>query len=85
MASINPNIQKYAPDEIIISLFNINTNHVLIITNPYHPGWKAYVDGLERKIFPVNHAFWGVKVNTNDKKIIFRYEPNYKKGILSLR
>ena len=48
-------------------------------------GWKAYVDGEERKIFPVDHAFWGIEVFINDHEILFSYEPNYKHGLLTFR
>lgn len=35
---------------------------LLIISNPYYSGWKAYIDGVETNIIPTNYLFMGIIV-----------------------
>ena len=37
-------------------------NGFVVISDTYYPTWKAYVDGVETKIYLTNHAFRGVVV-----------------------
>ena len=78
-------ISKYSPDEISINLLDLDGKGILIVTNSYHPSWKAYVNGEKREIFPVNHAFWGIELDKGDQELILNYEPNYNKGLISFR
>lgn len=57
---------------------------VLVLTDAYFPGWKAYVDGVEAPIFPVYYAFRGVVVSAGGHTVEFKYEPASFTGGLTL-
>jgi hypothetical protein len=40
-----------------------------------HTGWKAYIDGVETKIYRANHGFRGIVVPEGNHKIEFTYLP----------
>jgi len=48
---------------------------LLILTDAYYEGWKAYIDGIEAEIFPANVAFRGVFVPHGSHEITFKYHP----------
>lgn len=48
---------------------------LLVLTDAWYPGWKAYVDGQERPIHRVDHVFRGVVVRPGDRRVVFEYHP----------
>jgi hypothetical protein len=50
---------------------------VLVVTNNYSPYWKARVDGVEARLFPVDHTFQGVLVGQGVHRVMLSYEPPY--------
>ncbi len=42
----------------------------------YYPGWKAYIDGKETKIYMVNGLIQGIKVPSGEHSIKFVYIPS---------
>ncbi len=77
-------ITKYTPDQISLNL-NVKGNGILIITNSFHNSWKAYSENREKRIFKINHAFWGLEVDESDKNIEFKYQPKYLKNNFMIR
>ena len=70
-------IIKYSPDQINLNL-DVMGKGIMIVSNAFHNSWKAYsVNNEEIKIFKINHAFWGIEVDSSYKNIYFRYEPEY--------
>jgi len=67
-------IKKYTSSEIIIHTENDNSGF-LILTDQYYPGWKAYIDGKETKIYMVNGLVRGIVILPGKHNIVFRYEP----------
>lgn len=47
----------------------------LITTETYYPGWKAYIDGFETKIFQTDLAFRGIEIPAGKHKVEFVYQP----------
>jgi hypothetical protein len=39
------------------------------------PGWSVWVEGRERPVLTVNHAFRGVVVQDGESQLVFRYRP----------
>jgi hypothetical protein len=48
---------------------------MLFVSDTYYPGWKAYLDGKETKIFKADFAFRGVEVPKGVHEIKFLYQP----------
>ncbi len=63
-------------DEQILVKTKSNKKHFLFFGTTYLPGWKAFVDGMETKIYKTNYGFQGIVVPEGVHKIEFRYQPN---------
>ncbi|MBN1955429.1 MAG: YfhO family protein [Anaerolineae bacterium] len=48
---------------------------LLVLTDPYYPGWQAFVDGQEVPILRVNHSLRGVFVPAGTHQVLFCYRP----------
>ena len=48
---------------------------VFVLTDAFVPGWKAFVNGSAKPIFPVDVAFRGVSVPPGRSEVDFRYVP----------
>jgi len=48
---------------------------VIVLTDAYYPGWRAFVDGEETGIFPADVAFRAVKAPAGRHIIEFIYQP----------
>lgn len=54
----------------------------LVLTDHYWPGWKARVDGIEKKIDRANYLYRGVWLKRGKHKVTFTYEPmSFKIGL----
>jgi hypothetical protein len=82
------NLEKQAGDpgkkEVSLSMPDPNTYvvktsspvaGVLVLTDNYYPGWKAYVDGIETKILKVDITFKGVFLGAGSHEVRFKYSP----------
>ncbi len=47
----------------------------LYLSDTYYPGWRAYVDGKETKIYRANLAFRAVEVPKGRHTVVFKYVP----------
>jgi hypothetical protein len=55
---------------------------ILVLTDSYYPGWKAYVNDKEVKIYRANLLFRAVSLPAGDHVVRFRYEPaSFKIGL----
>ena len=48
---------------------------ILVAGESYYPGWKAYVDGAERKILKANYALRALPIEAGEHEVLFSYEP----------
>lgn len=48
---------------------------ILVLTDTWYPGWKAFVDGKEMPIFRANYTFRAIVVPKGTHTILFSYEP----------
>ena len=48
---------------------------ILVLSDAYYPGWKAFMDGSPTELFPVDYAFRGVSVPPGPHTIEYRYDP----------
>jgi uncharacterized membrane protein YfhO len=54
---------------------DIQGKGLLILGDTWFPGWKAFVDGIERKIYRVNYIQRGVFLEHGKHNIDFVYTP----------
>ncbi len=67
-------IREYQPERIAVDA-ELSAPGVLVFSEMYYPGWKAYVDGSEREVLCVDTAFRGVRVEGGKHTIEMRYAP----------
>jgi hypothetical protein len=48
---------------------------LLVLADSYYPGWRAFVDGEDAAIQPVNHLFRGVALGAGEHRVRFEYRP----------
>ncbi len=51
-----------------------DSRQFLVFTQNYLPGWRAFIDGKEVKMFKVNTVFPGVFVPAGEHEVIFEYD-----------
>lgn len=57
---------------------------MLFLSDNYYPGWKAYVDGKETKIYRADYTFRSIVVPQGKHSVVFRYEPaSFSVGVLA--
>ena len=76
----------------IISLVEYNPNQLSYKSNStsdqlavfseiyYKHGWKAYIDGAETNIYPVNYVLRAIEIPSGDHNIEFKFEPTVIKN-----
>jgi len=76
-------IKSYNSNEIIIEASS-SGRALLVLSDPFYPGWKAFVDpstgsgqdGSEVKIYRVDYAFRGIVIPAGKHTVKFTYEPD---------
>jgi Bacterial membrane protein YfhO len=75
-------IERYENNVVTIQTA-ASEDGILVLADSYYPGWKAFVDGKETKIFKANHFFRAVVSPKGNHRIEFRYEPwSFRLGII---
>jgi len=73
-------IRSERPNEIVISLDGRSAG-LLVVTDPWYPGWVCRIDGEEAPIWRADYAFRGVIVPVGSRDVVFRFEPkSYRRG-----
>ena len=65
---------SYKPNKVVMESQS-DSSGFLYISDTYYPGWRAYVDGKETKIYRANLAFRAVEVPKGRHTVVFRYVP----------
>ena len=51
------------------------TGGLLVLSEIYYePGWKAYVNGKETRIYQTNHILRSVQIPPGDSEVVFQYD-----------
>jgi hypothetical protein len=78
----NLKVTLYEPRRIVIQTEK-NAGSWLVLLDTYYPGWKAYVDNKETKIYRCNFLFRAVRVPEGGHTIKFVYFPgSFKFGAI---
>ena len=64
-------------DTLSVEIAASNLPTVLVVSNSFSPYWQCRVDGDDGKLFPANHAFWGLFMPAGTKKAACEYKPPY--------
>jgi len=67
--------REYKEQESIIDV-QTDSEGLLFVSDAYYPGWKAYVDGIETKIFRANHMFRAIEIPKGNSQVKFVYKPD---------
>jgi len=52
-----------------------NKNSLLVLRGLYRPGWKAWLDGDEKRILPVDYLLRAITVPAGTREVAFKYVP----------
>lgn len=69
-----PKVHEHSPNKVTIEAYLAQPG-LLVLGDTYYPGWKAFVDGKESKIYPTNYVMRGVVLPEGRHIVEFRYEP----------
>ncbi len=66
---------KQYKENIVSITTSTASNSLLVLSDNYYPGWKAYVDGKETQIYRTNYTFRSVVLPKGEHIVGFKYEP----------
>ncbi len=74
-------IMQYGNQTVVIRA-SLEGAGILVLTDSFYPGWRAYVNGVEQEILRANYFFRGVALPAGEHIVEFRYEPlSFKIGL----
>jgi uncharacterized membrane protein YfhO len=68
------NIQHYE-NSLVTLTTSAKHESILVLTDSFYPGWKAYIDGTETEILRANHFYRAVRLPGGKHQVEFRYKP----------
>jgi hypothetical protein len=74
-------IRSYKEDEVVIDV-NTDSDTMIVVTDTYYPGWQAFVDGQETKIYRANYALRALVAPKGIHTIVMKYNPfSFRLGV----
>jgi hypothetical protein len=64
-------------DQLTVEIASSTDPTVLVVSSTFSPFWQCRIDGETSKIFPANHAFWGLLLPAGARQVICHYQPPY--------
>ncbi len=68
-------ITMYEPNRVRVEA-SAEDDGVLVLTDTYYPGWRAWVDGAEQPILRANYLFRGIMLTVGQHTVEFWYWPH---------
>lgn len=69
------------PSHVVVDV-SMGTPGFLVLSDNFYPGWKAFVNGEETKIFRANYTFRAIRLNSGRHRVEFVYDPmTFKVGL----
>lgn len=68
---------KASGTDIVRIAVNAEADALLVLTDPYAPGWTATIDGVPAEIIRVNGAYRAVQVPAGQSEVTFAYRPGF--------
>jgi len=72
------NITGYGPNEILLDV-NTPSAGVLVLSEVYYPGWRAWVDDREVEVMRANYLFRAVELPAGAHRVRLLYDPAWFK------
>jgi hypothetical protein len=73
-AAESARVDRYEPERVTIAA-NAAAPGLLVVSEIYESGWRAYVDGQAAPTLPTDHALRGVPLPAGAHTVELRYEP----------
>jgi hypothetical protein len=67
-------LKTYSPNEINLQV-DASSSGTLVASEAYYPGWRAWIDDVETRVYPANIAFRAVNVPAGRHRVDFRFRP----------
>lgn len=67
-------IIKYSPNKIVVET-ELDEPGLLILSEVWYPGWKAYDNGIEIEVIKTNQVLRGVLLEQGEHIVEFNYQP----------
>lgn len=75
-------VEEYGSDRAVYKV-SASGPVLLVVPELDYPGWKASVDGEDRKIYRADYMLRGVFVEGGEHTVIFSYDPeSFRKGVI---
>lgn len=75
-------IEKYTPNQVIIEAKSTKPQ-ILVLTDPFYPGWKASINGISVKIYRADYTFRAVRLDPGINRVVFSYFPDsFRMGLV---
>jgi hypothetical protein len=69
-------IKSYLANKVLLET-KTDANQLLFLSDTYYPGWQAFVDGEETRIYRANYTFRAVGVPEGEHQVLFSYQPSF--------
>ncbi|MDP3998636.1 MAG: YfhO family protein [bacterium] len=69
-------LESYTPRQIKMAVV-ADGSQLLFISDSHYPGWKAFIDGTETKIYRAHYSFRAAVVPPGSHEVIFDYQPTF--------
>ncbi len=66
--------EKYASTEAVVKTFSQNDGF-LVLSDTYYPGWRAWIDGVERPVLRANYNFRALSLPKGEHTVVFKFKP----------
>ncbi len=67
-------IEAYAPERVVMQA-TTDRPGLLVLTDLYHPGWRARVDGVETPVLRADYFFRGVPLGPGRHEVELVFDP----------
>ncbi len=71
---ISPMTGVEIKDNTITGSVDLSGNRLLMLSVPFSPGWRAFVDGTETEVYRADLMYMAVPVTAGQHSIVLRYE-----------
>jgi hypothetical protein len=68
-------IEAYEPKRVLLKA-NVTAPSVLLLNDRYHPDWKVFVNGERRDLLRCNHIMRGVRLESGEQVVEFKFQPS---------